>query len=122
MAAMVRQVYVRAHTCAGAGTRKAAQCGDGGGDVAVVGSGNLRWFDAALVRLSGLDADEGARATAAGASASDVRSLSALLNKLHARIAAREAALSSDNASPDNAHYSLFVMKEMVNALLTDIV
>ena len=60
--------------------------------------------DAALVRLSGLDADEGARATAAGASASDVRSLSALLNKLHARIAAREAALSSDNASPDNAN------------------
>lgn len=60
--------------------------------------------DAALVRLSGLDTDEGARATAAGASASDVRSLSALLNKLHARIAAREAALSSDNASPDNAN------------------
>lgn len=60
--------------------------------------------DAALVRLSGLDADEGARATAAGASASDVRSLSALLNKIHARIAAREAALSSDNASPDNAN------------------
>ena len=60
--------------------------------------------DAALVRLSGLDADEGARATAAGASASDVRSLSALLNKLHARIAAREAALSSDNASPDNTN------------------
>ena len=60
--------------------------------------------NAALVRLSGLDADEGARATAAGASASDVRSLSALLNKLHARIAAREAALSSDNASPDNAN------------------
>ena len=60
--------------------------------------------ESALVRLSGLDADEGARATAAGASASDVRSLSALLNKLHARIAAREAALSSDNASPDNTN------------------
>jgi hypothetical protein len=30
--------------------------------------------------------------------------------------------LPMDNASPDNAHYSLFVMKEMVNALLTDMI
>lgn len=56
--------------------------------------------DAALAKLAALDADEGARAAAASLGVAEVRPLSALLNRLNARV----AALTPDANTPtDNS-------------------